>query len=688
MEAIRCDHAQPTIEGCFIHSNGDDGIYCYYSAPYITFSVIVGNKNHGINCDHGSPVIDACRILGNKNAGLYCANSSNPLLSNGLVIGNGASGASLNSFSSVTAINCGFVSNIPSGTSYGGAIVLNGSSLMALRNSVLVDNTRKAVRESTAGVNEVTNCLFYGNPDGDYFDYEKWNTFTGASAINANVGGAAFNVGGNPLFSPAGNGTWTSPPSYDAITGRTTLTDANADYEPGALVGMIINCDVQQRRHAFISANSATTIEVVTFDATVYIQSGDSYQIKDFHTAEDSPCTDAGGATGVPDADLDGYPRPMDVPMRGAEGTGTEYDIGPYEFQPDFGDKQLRIMGVEGGGTVSPSSGTFAYATTAVLQATPKRGCTFDHWLIRENVQPPTVPLENTITTTPYNLVMVHDWDVWAYFTGTPLYILTTAAEGPGAVAPTQGTYEENTTVAVTASADAGTRFVHWEGAASGSQNPVNVVMNADKSITAVFTPVYTLTTSVTGSGGVSPAFGNYDMGTEVTLTASPESGWAFRRWEGAAAGTANPTTVIMDTHKSVTAIFVLALPDITPSSISLSSPAYVRPGEPVTLNWTISNTGYQTAAPPWSDTVYISRDQALDPGDRLVATVDHTEQLAAGHSYSASSSPVTPDVAPGRYFLLVAGDASNSVVEVEESQGQTMSQTITIVDPVLSRSR
>ena len=74
----------------------------------------------------------------------------------------------------------------------------------------------------------------------------------------------------------------------------------------------------------------------------------------------------------------------------------------------------------------------------------------------------------------------------------------------------------------------------------------------------------YTLTIAVSpgGSGSVtkSPDMAAYPAGTVVTLTANPGAGYAFSSWSGAVTGTANPTTVTMNSNKSVTATFTPAV--------------------------------------------------------------------------------------------------------------------------------
>ncbi len=71
------------------------------------------------------------------------------------------------------------------------------------------------------------------------------------------------------------------------------------------------------------------------------------------------------------------------------------------------------------------------------------------------------------------------------------------------------------------------------------------------------FAGYHFLLTSVVGNGTVSPNSGNlYVQDEEVTLSATADPGWSFIGWSGDKTGTENPTTIIMDTDKDVTANF------------------------------------------------------------------------------------------------------------------------------------
>ena len=76
---------------------------------------------------------------------------------------------------------------------------------------------------------------------------------------------------------------------------------------------------------------------------------------------------------------------------------------------------------------------------------------------------------------------------------GTTQYALTigslTGGTGTGSVGlnPAGGTYDEDTVVTVTATADSGSEFIEWGGDLSGSTNPTTITMDGDKTITATF---------------------------------------------------------------------------------------------------------------------------------------------------------------------------------------------------------
>ena len=71
--------------------------------------------------------------------------------------------------------------------------------------------------------------------------------------------------------------------------------------------------------------------------------------------------------------------------------------------------------------------------------------------------------------------------------------------------------------------------------------------------------PEYSLTTTVDGNGTVSrsPDQQTYPSGTDVTLTATSETGWVFTGWSGDVSSTSNPISVSITENTSILASFV-----------------------------------------------------------------------------------------------------------------------------------
>ena len=218
----------------------------------------------------------------------------------------------------------------------------------------------------------------------------------------------------------------------------------------------------------------------------------------------------------------------------------------------------LTIDSTAGGSVTTPGEGTFIRnsGTVVSLVADPLSGYQFDEWTGDVG----TVDNVNAASTT---ITMNDNYLIMAVFeeTGVTYYNLTTSVSpsGGGSVSPAGGTYAAGSQVTLTATPTSGYGFSNWGGDASGSQNPITITMNSNKSITANFTTVwYTLTTGVSpsGSGSVSPAGGTYAAGSQVTLTATPASGYNFSNWGGDASGSQNPITITMNSNKSITAYF------------------------------------------------------------------------------------------------------------------------------------
>jgi gliding motility-associated-like protein len=148
------------------------------------------------------------------------------------------------------------------------------------------------------------------------------------------------------------------------------------------------------------------------------------------------------------------------------------------------------------------------------------------------------------------------------------VFTLQSAVSGQGQISilPSGTVFNESEEVQIEALPAEGWVFVRWEGDISSTQPSINLVMDNNKFIRAIFIegdlPVFAVNTSTEGSGTISlnPEGGQYESGAEVTLTANPASGWEFVAWEGDAESSDATITLTIDTDKNLKAKFVQIL--------------------------------------------------------------------------------------------------------------------------------
>jgi len=212
--------------------------------------------------------------------------------------------------------------------------------------------------------------------------------------------------------------------------------------------------------------------------------------------------------------------------------------------------------------TADPAGSPYDAGTTVSLTPVPAAGWHFDHW-------------EGALigNANPAQVVMDTDTSVTAVFVLNQL-ALTVQVSGGGAVAlsPPGGLYDVGTTVILSATPNAGWHFDHWEGDVSGGATVVELMMDADRSVTAIFErEQYTLTVSPEGGGTVllDPPGGTYPSETVVTLTPNPNPDSRFEIWGGDLLGTKTPATIAMNENKYVRALFMPKLvTNLEPSNL------------------------------------------------------------------------------------------------------------------------
>jgi len=131
---------------------------------------------------------------------------------------------------------------------------------------------------------------------------------------------------------------------------------------------------------------------------------------------------------------------------------------------------------------------------------------------------------------------------------------------GTVALSPSQTYYPSGTSVKVTATPATNYVFTGFSGGLTGTTNPQTFSVTGNTSITANFTVgTCTLTINQSGSGGsVTPSSGStYPCGTQVQVTATPNSGWTFLGYSGGLTGSTAQQTITMNGNQTVTATFI-----------------------------------------------------------------------------------------------------------------------------------
>ena len=317
---IESSDATNIVENCTITANqtqsGGAGIYYYNASATLRNSRVVGNSGGyggGLVCKSSPPLIEGCIIGGNygrTNGGAFHLDTASP-----------------------TIVNC----TVDSNTSgfYGGGIYLKNSSSPIVQNTLFTRNTKQSIYENTTNAEpQLSNCWFYNNANGHFYDKDSNSVKFSSADINA-LPEATDNGNGDPKFVTPHTSTWEEasgfPAEYDANSNTTVLNAHTNIFVPNALVGKIITTNTSQSFQSIIVSNTVTTITVLGDIETILdedFEFGMGFKINDYHIHPTSPLIDAGINTAIPGTDFDGEIRPL-----------IDYDIGVDEWgYGDFDD--------------------------------------------------------------------------------------------------------------------------------------------------------------------------------------------------------------------------------------------------------------------------------------------------------------------------------------------------------------
>ncbi|NNE33837.1 MAG: hypothetical protein HKN13_01275, partial [Rhodothermales bacterium] len=239
-------------------------------------------------------------------------------------------------------------------------------------------------------------------------------------------------------------------------------------------------------------------------------------------------------------------------------------------------------------------------------------------------------------------------------------------------------------TVTAPADASAGERiFVSWTVTNAGDV-PVGgrwvdrVYLSSD--------PTFSRSTSAEiGARGCNPcsyaAGEEYSTGLQVALAVDLDDGPSFLHVVTDADDGVYEHLTESNNAGTSAEMTLLAYPpvDLVVEGLALSADS-VDSGAPLTVNWTVRNTGTgETLSSSWVDRVHLSSDDQLDSSDRLLATVRRSEVLAAAAGYDRSATIATPDNLGGTFFLIVQADAQSQVSEENDDNNASVAAEVVI---------
>ena len=199
-------------------------------------------------------------------------------------------------------------------------------------------------------------------------------------------------------------------------------------------------------------------------------------------------------------------------------------------------------------------AGTFAQGSEVTLNAQPAVNHQFVNWTNN------STPLS---AETPYTFNLSSNLEITANFVET--FSLSISAGQGGTVSPTEiHTYTNETSVPISATPNTGYSFDSWngDGVSDPSQTSTTVLMTANRSISATFSiNSHSLEISTTGQGTVTQSgSGDYDYGSNPTISATPATGYSFSHWVGDGISDVNEssTTVDMTEDRNLSAVFTI----------------------------------------------------------------------------------------------------------------------------------
>ncbi|MBO4588773.1 MAG: C10 family peptidase [Bacteroidales bacterium] len=286
--------------------------------------------------------------------------------------------------------------------------------------------------------------------------------------------------------------------------------------------------------------------------------------------------------------------------------------------------------------------GSYTCNSAVTITANPNYGYHFSHWQDGNTDNPRTITLTNNASFT-------------AYFEANQYVVTCETDDADMGNVEGGGTANYLSSLTISATANYGYHFDHWND--GNTNNPRNITVTGNANFTAYFTPNQYVISVYSGnsSQGSASGGGNFEYLSTHTIAATANTGYHFAQWNDG--NTDNPRTITVTGEASYTAQFaanqyyVSIIPDNTSHGYTSGSGTY-NYLQTATISAT-ANTGYYFLH--WSD------GNTTNP--RYFTVTGATELTA----YFAVSLPVS---------IVCTGSGSGQVQNRTQNTGNRCGQT------------
>jgi hypothetical protein len=525
-QGIGFRNAGGKVDGCIIKDiretpiNGMQhgvGIYAYADngtarTLYVSGNTIYGFQKNGtaFNGPNLTAIADNNAITG--------AGAVNFIAQNCLQIGFGATGSFTNN-------NISNVSYTPSTDVSCGMLLYQSGGTIQTRNNI-VSNTQVGINyinvggeikhnnitASAAGVGTTTFWGIVADPgDKQRLNVQPFDMITESvekpTRAVLSITALTTAVDSNTVIGDGVNGVGIEA---DALGTETLNFSANENSVSNWGTGFVLYKETDATLNCTLRRNSITGNKFGVLDQTGVLQ--------------DAKENWWGSSTGPADPkSLPGIPN-YDNPTGIGDSVSSFIDYNPWYL--DAGKTNLSIYTLTvyaANGTIEkiPNQTTYNHGATVQLVPNPNEGYHFTNW-------------SGDVTTghetdNPLSVVMDQNRTITGNFAINIFTLTINSAHGTVQKIPDQLSYDYGTSVQLIPAAAVGYHFNNWTGdfpAGHNLDNPLTVIMNQDRTITADFAIItFTISSSVTGNGTITPSGDvnvNYGANQSFTISANP----------------------------------------------------------------------------------------------------------------------------------------------------------------------